>query len=95
MTHPPPNDPLRDPRTMILELSDDQARPFAGLGEVFAIVSRGSYPGFAGRLCLFVTPCEKATAAAACNVALGTYTAKRIKTVTSQPRATLTPANTP
>jgi hypothetical protein len=72
-------DPLRYASTMILELTPDQARPFAGLGECFAIVGRGSYPGYVGKLCLFAVPCSSATVQAAVGVVHGTHRASRIR----------------
>lgn len=88
---PPPTDPLRNPATMILELTNDQAQPFAGLGECFAIVGRGSYPGHVGRLCLYAVPVSKELATAACKVAMGEARAVKLKAVSVEPRATLPP----
>jgi hypothetical protein len=73
-------DPLRNPDVMILELTDEQAKPFAGLGESFAIIGRGSYPGYVGKLCLFALPVDTETARAANRVAMGTHAATKIRT---------------
>lgn len=96
MTHPPPpSDPLRNPSTLIIELTTDQALPLAGIGECFVAVGKGSYPGHVGKHCLFIMPVDSQTAAAACGVVTGTHKATKIKTAVSERRATLAPANTP
>lgn len=75
-------DPLRRPDVLILDLTTEQALPFAQLGECFAVVGRGSYPGHVGRLCLYALPVSHSVAVDACNVLLGTHRAVRIKTPT-------------
>lgn len=76
----PKPDPLRRPEVLTLDLTTEQAQQFAELGECFAIVGRGSYPGHVGKLCLFALPVPKAVADAACAVAVGTHKATRIRT---------------
>ena len=72
-------DPLRRPEVLTLDLTTEQAAQFAELGECFAIVGRGSYPGHASKLCLFALPVPKAVADAACRVALGECRATKIR----------------
>ena len=76
---PPKPDPLRRPEVLTLDLTTEQAAQFSGLGEAFAVIGKGSYPGHVGRLCLYALPVPKAVADAACNVATGSHRATRIR----------------
>ena len=86
-TPPPKPDPLRNPACLVLELSTEQALPFAQLGECWAVIGKGSYPNHVGKLCLYAIPLPCDVATAASNVALGTHKAVRIKTATATPTA--------
>jgi hypothetical protein len=93
---PPKPDPLRRPEVLTLDLTTEQAAQFSGLGEAFAVIGKGSYPGHVGRLCLYALPVPHDVATACCNVALGLARAVKIKpAATATPgTATAVPANT-
>lgn len=72
-------DPLSIRGVIEIILEPGQTSPFAGLGEVFAIVGKGAYPNHVGKLVLYAIPLDKSVADAACWVALGSHRAVRIK----------------
>jgi hypothetical protein len=76
---PPRPDPLRRPEVLTLDLTTEQAAQFSGLGEAFAVIGKGSYPGHVGRLCLYALPVPHDVATACCNVALGLARAVKLK----------------
>jgi hypothetical protein len=95
-TPPPKPDPLAIPGVVRIPLDEGTAAPFAGLGECFAVIGRASYPNAPG-WCLLALPVPHNVATAACNVALGSHKAVKIKTQPAAAPATKTaaPTNTP
>ena len=79
-TPPPRPDPLAIPGVIRIPLDPGQAAPFAGLGECFAITARSSYPHEPG-WCLLALPVSHEVGTAACNVALGSHKAVKVKTL--------------
>lgn len=72
-------DPLSIPSAIRLQLDACQAAELLRHGECFAIVGRSSYPEAAGGMAIYLQSIPMEAAAAACGVAMGTHSAKRIK----------------
>ena len=93
-----PEDPLREPGTIRLLLSVGASQALTDSGhECFQIVGRTSYPALPGRWAIYLKPVPLKIAQDACNVALGTHSARKIKPApTPAPAATAaTPTNAP
>ena len=93
-----PEDPLREPGTIRLLLSAGASQALTDSGhECFQIVGRTSYPALPCRWAIYLKPVPLKIAVDACNVAMGSHKAVRIKPAPTPAPATTagSPTNTP
>jgi hypothetical protein len=60
-------------------LSEEASKHLLEAGEAWVIAGKSSHPEHPGRVVLHLLPLDMKTATAACNVALGTHRAVKIK----------------
>jgi hypothetical protein len=60
-------------------LSEQASAALLSAGECFVIAGKSSHPEIAGRIVLHLLPLDMKTATAACNVAIGTHRAVKVK----------------
>ncbi|MDB6078367.1 MAG: hypothetical protein JWO82_2114 [Akkermansiaceae bacterium] len=68
-----------------LVLTTQQSEYLDKVGPHFAVVTIGSYPDAAGLRVLHLVECSKEVAEAACSVALGEATARRLRVQSTNP----------